>query len=203
MRIAFDTETSGLIRGELAPDHPSQPNLVQLGAKLYDAQWRVTGSITLLIQPDGWSMEPEAERHHGISEARCVRHGVPLVAALATFQALAANARQVIGHNVQFDRGIIKLACLRAGGAGLWWDKKAQQFFCTMEASTPVLQLPGQWGQFKYPSLEEAHRHFYPADAFETAHDAEGDLLATVRIFRALEAMGLTPAIAYGPQGGR
>lgn len=193
MRLFWDCETSGLAREDLPPEHPSQPNMVQLGAKLFDAQWRCTGSIVLLIKPAGWSIEPEAERHHGISEARCSRHGVPIVAALAAFAGLAANARQLIAHNVEFDRRIVRAEIERANGSGLWWQKKADQFFCTMEGSTPVTQLPGQWGSFKYPSLEEAHRHFFPAEPFETQHDAEEDLNASVRIFRELQALGLTP----------
>ena len=201
MRIVFDTETSGLVRGDLPPDHASQPNLVQLGAKLFDAKWVCTGSVVLLIKPDGWSIEPEAERHHGISEARCAKHGVPAVAALAAFQALAENARQVIGHNVDFDRRVMRNAIRRAGGRGIWWEQKAPQFFCTMEASTDVLRLPGVYGSFKFPSLEEAHRHFYPEDPFQTQHDAESDLMAAARVFRALEGMGRTPSLSGPPAG--
>lgn len=198
MRVAFDTETSGLVRPDIASDHASQPDLVQLGVKLYDAQWRVTGKATFLIRPDGWSIEPEAEAHHGISEARCARHGVPLVAALAALQALCSNARQIIGHHVDFDRRIIRRAIERAGGQGIWWEKRAADFVCTMEASTPILQLPGQYGSFKFPSLEEAHRHFFPGEDFVTQHDAESDLDATVRIFRELQALGAVPEPMLG-----
>lgn len=195
MRLFFDTETSGLWRSDLAWDDPSQPDLAQVGARLYDMEWRCTGSFTLLIKPDGWSMEPGAEAHHGISEMRCARHGVPLVAALSALAGLTANARQLVAHHVEFDRAVIRAAIQKVGGSGLWWQKKADSFFCTMEAMTPVCQLPGQWGSFKFPSLEEAHRHLFPAEKFDTQHDAESDLLACLRIFRQLEEMGRTPSL--------
>lgn len=191
MRLFYDTETSGLWRDDLPYDHPSQPNLVQLGLQFYDAKWKRTGVLVALIKPDGWSIEPDAERHHGISEARCARHGIPLVAALSVLQAYAANSRRIAAHNNEFDRKVIKAAIARAGGEGLWWQRKAPQFFCTMETSTPILQLPGEHG-FKFPSLEEAHRFFYPEHEYTTQHDAEADTDALVRVYQALEQGGHT-----------
>jgi len=33
--------------------------------------------------------------------------------------------------------------------------------FCTMEAATPVVAIPGRYGhRYKWPSLEEAYQHF-------------------------------------------
>lgn len=192
MRLFYDTETSGLWREDLPYDHPSQPNLVQLGLQLFDAKWQRTGIFVGMIKPDGWSIEPDAERHHGISEARCSRHGVPLVAALTVLQGMCSNARQIIAHHNEFDRRVIRRELARLGSDGLWWQRHAPNFFCTMEASTPVCQLPGQYG-FKFPSLEEAHHFFYPEHSYRTAHDAEADTDATVRIAQALERMGLLP----------
>lgn len=192
MRVIYDTETSGLWHDDLPFDHPSQPHLVQLGAKLFDAKWQRTGAFVVLIKPEGWSIEPEAESHHGISEARCARHGVPIVAALAMLQSLTANARQIIAHHNEFDRKVIKAALHRLGSDGLWWQKKAPAFACTMELSTPVCQLPGEFG-FKFPSLEEAHRFFYPELDYSTEHDADSDTDACLRVAQALETMGLLP----------
>lgn len=192
MRVVYDTETSGLYRDDLAWDHPSQPSMVQLGVKLFDMKWNRTGHFVALIKPNGWSIEPQAEEHHGISEARCARHGIPLVVALSVLKGFCANARTIIAHNNEFDRRVVRTELARLGGDGLWWQRLAPAFFCTMETSTPVLQLPGEYG-FKFPSLEEAHRFFYPEIDFTTRHDADDDTEATVRVFQALEARGLTP----------
>lgn len=201
MRLFFDTETSGLMKDDLPPDHPSQPNLVQLAARLYDAKWKCVGSVTALIKPNGWSIEPEAEAHHGISESRCARYGVELVYALGLFKELATNARQIVAHNMQFDRRVIDAALYRVGAEGLWWRKKALVLGCTMEASTPVCQIGGAYG-LKYPSLEEAHRFLMPTEPYATAHDAEADVLACVRVFRALEEIGAAPEV-ISPTAGR
>lgn len=192
MRLFFDTETSGLWRDDLPFDHPSQPSIVQLAVHLYDVKWQRTGHFVSLIKPDGWSIEPEAEAHHGISEARCSRFGIPLPAALLVLKGFASTARRLVGHHVEFDRKVIKSSLQRLGADGLWWQKKGPDFFCTMEASTPVLQLPGDYG-FKFPSLEEAHRFFYPEMDYSTQHDADQDSEATMRVFRALDDTGRVP----------
>lgn len=192
MRLFYDTETTGLWREDLPFDDPSQPRLCQIGLQLYDANWTRTGILTALIKPEGWSIEPEAEKHHGISVARCARHGVPLVAALAVLQAFAASSRQIIAHNNEFDRKVVKAELARLASDGLWWARKAPSFVCTMELSTPVCQLPGEYG-FKYPSLEEAHRYLYPGEEFSTRHEAESDVEAVVRVFRGLLERGVVP----------
>ncbi len=194
MRLFYDTETTGLWRDDLPFDDPSQPRLCQIGLQLYDAAWKRTGIFTALIKPDGWSIEPEAERHLGISEARCARHGVPIVAALTVLQAFSATARQIAAHHNEFDRKVIRRELAALGSDGLWWQRKAPAFVCTMETSTPICQLPGEFG-FKYPSLEEAHRFLYPGETYTTAHDAEADVEALVRVFRALDERGAIPEI--------
>lgn len=192
MRLIYDTETSGLRKDGLPIDDPSQPRIAQLGLKLFDTSWKCTGHFTALIRPEGWSMEPDAEAVHGISEARCARHGIPIIAALAVLQGFAGNARIIVAHNNEFDRGLVTSELSRLKSDGLWWKRKAPAFFCTMEASTPVCQLPGEYG-FKYPSLEEAHRHFYPAEPYSTKHDADSDIEACARVYRALSEIGIGP----------
>ena len=202
MRLFYDTETSGLPREGLPHTDPSQPRLVQLAASLYDANWKRTGAMVVLIKPDGWSIEPEAEAVHGISEARCSRHGVPLVAALALFQGFAMTARQIVAHNSEHDRRIIRTELHHVGADGAWWQRKAPAMFCTMEAGTPVTQIPGKFGGFSFPSLEALHNHFHPEMGWASRHDAEDDLQATVRCFRGLDRLGLAPAPALvgGPR---
>ena len=186
----MDTETSHLYQRALPATDPSQPHLVELGAVLYDGQWNVVGIIDRLIRPDGWAISPDAFAIHGISEQRCSRYGGDVRAILADFAEMVSCAVTIVGHNVAFDRAIIEAAIYRAGGSGLWWAKKANAMRCTMEAATPVCQLPGKYGDFRWPSLQEAHEILVPDVAFITSHNALDDAQACSRIYRALEARG-------------
>lgn len=187
MFLFFDTETSGLWRETLDPLDPSQPDLIQIGAKLFDPNWKLAGAVYNLIRPVGWSIEPEAQAVHGISDGRCAKYGVRLAAALSDFHDLTENSRSLVGHHVFFDWRVIKCAIHRAGGEGLWWQKVSGRLECTMELATPHCQLPGQFGSFKFPSLDEAHGFFFPDRPFKAAHDANADLDATVSIYRAIK----------------
>lgn len=199
MLLFCDTETSGLFRDELAPNAPEQPHLVQLGAQLYDGNFRKRGHLSVLIKPDGWEIEAGAEAVHGISTATCHRYGVRLAEALVLFRGLTTSALQIIGHNVQFDRKVIELAIERAGGAGLWWSKLGRNMACTMEASTDLCQLPKPSGRpgYKFPKLEEAYAALIGGE-MAAAHDADADIASTVLIYRKLVERGAIQPPTFG-----
>lgn len=189
MLALFDTETSGLIRKDLPADDPSQPHICQIGVKRFDGAGRVVGSFTALIQPDGWSMEPEAQAVHGIREIDCVRHGIPLVRALAAFAAHIEASMIVAAHNLAFDRQMVDVALKRVGAKAGWWLAKKSAFRCTMESAVPLCQLQGEYG-WKYPSLEEAHQILVPTIPYTPAHNVDDDIAATHRVYRAIDAAG-------------
>lgn len=197
MLLVFDTETSGLWRDDLDVQDPSQPHLVQLGAQLFDLDYRRRGHMNVLIKPEGWEIEQEAASVHGISTATCHRYGVPLVAALSTFQGLVACASRIIAHHALFDRRVVAAAIFRAHGTGVWWQRCGTKMFCTMETATPVLKIQGEFGD-KFPSLEEAVAMLAPGTPKPT-HDADTDISATVAVYRALIAGGHAAQVApYG-----
>ena len=204
MILLLDTETSGLVKDELDPLDPGQPHMVQLGVQLYDDQWVKRGHLSTLIKPEGWEIEPQAEGVHGISTRLCHRYGIPLRAALVPLMEYCGIARRIVGHNIEFDRKIVKASIRRAGGAGEWWQRAAPKFWCTMEHSTDLCRIPmppGADGKerpgFKFPSLEEAvNKLIEPGrwgGAFATKHDADADIVATMEVYRVLDRLGLAP----------
>jgi len=184
LNLIFDTESSGLRRDTLDPLDDAQPRLVQLAAKLVEDDGRMRGRYVAIIKPDGWSIEPGAEAVHGISTRLAYRVGVPIVTALAAFRGLLGACSTLVGHNLQFDLGIIRSELQRQKARHEWLNLPAQ--FDTMERSTPYVRKPSEFGGFAYPSLQEAHRFFYPEIEFVSTHDAEEDLEATQRVWAAL-----------------
>lgn len=187
--LFFDVETSGLWRAALAHDHPSQPHLVQLTAKLVRiADRKKMGGSSWLIQPEGWSIEPEAEEVHHISLDDCRAYGLPISRVLLELEAATRAASLLVAHNAQFDRATVWAAISRTGTGTQWWDRLARSFRCTMEETTDIVRLPGQFGGFKFPTLSEAHDHFVPALApYLTLHQGEADTDACERIWWALQ----------------
>lgn len=193
MILVLDTETSGLLRPDLPAEDASQPHLLQLGLKLFPpAGGPPAASFSCLIKPDGWSVEPEAFAVHGIDEARAIRGGIDARIALIVLQAFAAKAMTIVAHHVEFDRKIIAAQLAKLGANGDWWKRCGPKFSCTMERATPICKIPGEFG-YKFPTLEEAHEHFYPGLEFKAQHDAEADVGACAAIYWALERTRISP----------
>lgn len=186
MYLFFDTETTGIYNFKAPHTDPSQPHIVQLAAMLLDRTGDVRGSINFVVQPP--IPIPEAASNvHGITDAVAKEYGVPLTEALNTFWILQERAELLVAHNVNFDRKVLRTAFHRAGFANFREAFEKRPTFCTMEATTPILKLPGYRGRFKWPRLEEAYRHFFD-EPLEGAHDAMIDVGACKDVFFALKA---------------
>jgi DNA polymerase-3 subunit epsilon len=187
MILCIDSETSGLIRDDLPADDPSQPHICQIGAHLFDPEFRPINIFEVLIKPESWTVEPEAYAVHGIEEIQCVRFGIDIRVALAMLQQLAAKARVIVAHHMNFDRKVVAAQLAKVGSDGQWWQRQASKFRCTMELSTDHCRIPGEFG-LKFPSLEEAFCHFHPGVEFHTTHRAGEDIRACAAIYKALLA---------------
>jgi len=199
--LAFlDLESTGLLH-EGTP-LAEQPHIVEIAVLLTTAKREVVGSFQRLIKPDGWSIHPEAEAVHGISDDLCYQAGVPIRFAIEELEATLENATVIVGHNIQgFDRRIIGAEIERLSDKGslrslrsLWWAKQAPKIVDTMELATPVLKLPGNYGHYKFPKLSEAV-NLFPAqylprtDLLEwiPSHRAMDDVIHVEKIYWAIQ----------------
>jgi DNA polymerase-3 subunit epsilon len=184
--IFFDTETTDLPDYK-SPAGPHQPHVVQLAAVLVDGA--AERSVVTLVQPEGWTIHPGAQATHGITLAWAQAEGVPIAQAIEQFDELLSQADLAVAHNVRFDRLLMDSEYLRLGRQVAW-----PETFCTMQASTNIVRLPGNYGKYKWPTLEEAFRHFYrrpPAGA----HDALADVRTCMAIFAELVGRGVAPGL--------
>jgi len=184
MILTFDTETTGKGDYKLPFDHPSQPRMVQLGAILHDANDRVVAELNLIIKPDGFTIPDEAANIHGITTDIAIRYGFPLRRAMLMFEQLCLMAETAVAHNFDYDDRIIRGEAVRLDLKPVIATFASVKSFCTMKTATPLCKLPGMRG-FKWPTLQEAHQHFFNAP-FDGAHDAMADVRACRRVYEAL-----------------
>ena len=195
MILIYDTETDGLVHGDLPPEHPLQPHLVQLGCVLADDDGRERAAVSLIVRPEGWAIPEAAFRAHGISTEEAVRCGVPHAVAVAAFTQLRALADTLAVHNAPFDRLVMAAAIARTGRQSA--SPGPLRHLCTMQMAAPIVNLPptdrmraAGFTKPKPPSLSEAYRAFF-GEELVGAHDALVDARACARILfhmRALEA---------------
>lgn len=182
MILFFDTETTGKCEFKLPPEHPSQPHIVQLAAVLFDDNRIERASLNVIVSPDGFDIPKEASDIHGITTEIAIGCGVPLVSAMFLFSKLCGIAGEIVAHNIDFDYLMVQAECARLGKPCRMTEVAR---FCTMKASTDICKLPGNYGKYKWPKLEEAYRHFTGKE-LEGAHDALADVRGCAAVYFAM-----------------
>jgi len=194
--LFFDTETTGFFQDRLTVDDPAQPYIVQLAAQLCDKDGEAVAGFSFIVDPgigDGVDIPARASEVHGITNERAVQFGVSPEFALTAFTHLYQRADLICAHNIKFDKGVMEAAIARHYKKIMPLRKT---LFCTMEAATPVINLPptermraAGMDKPKPPKLEECIRHFFDED-LDGAHDAMVDVSACRRVFFHLKTLG-------------
>lgn len=182
MILFFDTETNGVARDYTAPPSTGDnwPRMTQLAYVLATNAGDIVARYQTLIQPDGWEV-PTTEFFvkNGMSTARCAEFGISATRALAQFVQAVEACDTIIAHNIRFDYGVVGSEMMRYGIRA----NKRPERHCTMEALTPIMQLPSTYpGKYKWPKLEEAYC-YVTGKEMVNAHDAMGDVDALVEMY--------------------
>lgn len=188
LSLCFDTETTGICNFK-SVDHTVQPYPVQLAMELFNDE-KLIHSASIIINPGVPVPEP-AYKVHGISTEVAELYGIQLRAAAGLFINFILKADRLVGHNIDFDIIVMEAAIHRSE---LNFDlAKFRQIprICTMKSTTNLLKLPGKFGNYKWPTLEEAYKHLVDPDGFSGAHDAMSDVRATKAVLSAIEKMDI------------
>lgn len=186
--LHYDTETTGLVRKALLPDDENQPHLCQIAAVLVDPEnKRVTQSISLVVQPDGWDIPQVTTALHGISTEYALEVGLPENFVLNAFLQLWDD-RLRVAHNEPFDAAVIATSIARIYGADstIFHKWMAASSECIMRRAKPIVKARNKKGAIKWPKLSESYEFFFH-EAFSNAHSANADVIAAMRIWFALE----------------
>ena len=190
MYLIFDTETTGLPHNYTAPvdDLDNWPRLVQLAWQLHDPKGYLLSSGNYIVVPDGFTIPFNAQKIHGISTERAAKEGSDLKEVLEIFNEDLKQAREVIGHNIEFDNKIIGAEYLRKGMSSGLLDLPTID---TSQVSVEFCQLEGGLGgRLKPPKLVELHEKLF-GEPFIDAHDASYDVHATAKCFFGLIKEGV------------
>lgn len=190
--LFFDTETTGLTNDRYDDIHPKQPMPVQLGFKLDQEDMTERLAANILIQTNTcdsfgpWIVNPKAAEVTGIDNRIADTFGVHLVAAMEIFLDAIAAADVIVAHNINFDKVVMRRAMkVFCDEQGLdYYDPfEGKPLICTMFGSQNLVKaLPKRNGEWKWPKLEEAMKHFFN-ESIVGAHDALVDVRATAKVY--------------------
>jgi len=196
--LFFDTETSDMVKWSLDEKEPSQPWLIQLGAIL-STDNLILGELNAMIDCIDLAMRRQEKFYiasgaadaHGIVEEMIRDYGLPGRHVMLTFLNMLKKADTVVCHNVDFDKKMLKVMCVKMGlNVDMFGPIDKKEWICTMKTSTDICRLPGKFGKFKWPKLQELHCHLFGV-GFTGAHDAMEDIRATRRCFYELRKRGV------------
>jgi len=179
-----------MVDWNLPVDHPTQPHIVQLAGILCDDDdaCSIIKQFQTIIKPDGWEIQEEAARIHGISRDYAWKFGEKIDDAFKAFNKLIAQADgsgdgRLIGHNVTFD---IRMMLREYSTLPVHDHIPINNLlpFCTMKSMTNVCRIPHPTRRsgYKWPKLMEAYYYCFNAE-FPNVHTALGDTLACRDIF--------------------
>lgn len=192
--LFYDVETTGLPDWKKPSNDPCQPHIIQIAAVKTDDEGNVLTSMQMLIRPDGWELPDNIAELTGVTTERLNESGVPIKEAVKAFIGLWRECKISVAHNDSFDRRMLRIELARIyGREPILEEWKAAPSFCTMLASTGILNLPptekmvaAGFNKPKAPKLEEAYHHFFGAKPAIT-HDAMADVESTVKVYFAIK----------------
>ena len=209
--LFFDTETTGLFVDDInqtSPFHSSfiynslsyrllrQPHLVQLSWIITDKDCNIISQNDYIIQPRGFAIPQKASNIHGITTEIAKEKGFPIKEVLEKFIKDFNAANTIVGHNVGFDKRVIRTELLRlklmnehVGIDPYSIDDKDS--ICTMIESVPFCEIPSgnTYHPYKQPKLQELHKKLFGYE-FEDAHNSMSDVKATLKCFKEMKKLG-------------
>lgn len=189
--LFLDTETTGLPKRKANPiTNPELwPRMVQIAWMLCDEDETVLDEQSHIIYPDGYEIPGLVAMIHGITTERAKREGIQLLDLLSRFSTVLVQAELIIGHNIEFDRGVIAAEYVRNGQDACIFNPT---YFCTMKKTADFCKIPypsGRKGN-KWPKLMELYQTLFSC-SFEGAHDAQADVQACAKCYFELLRRGM------------
>lgn len=109
MFLFYDTETNTMGDMKIDADDPNQARIVELAGILTDAEFEPVKTMSEIIRPDGWVMDPGAEAIHKISIERAMDLGKPIAEIIERFdEEFFDPAITVCAYNIRYDNKMVR-----------------------------------------------------------------------------------------------
>jgi len=192
--LVFDTETTGLPKGRDPNPEDTHlfPHIVQLSWLVFNSGTNKIDAMQdkIIRLPNNVRIPQKATEIHGITQERMIEDGLPIESVLNTFMRDVSSCTYLIGHNINFDKSMIEVECIRNKCRRLSYYRKIS--FCTMIQGQNVCCIKKKYAcarkakiDYKYPKLIELHKHLFNTTP-SNLHNSLIDVLVCFRCFYSL-----------------
>lgn len=144
--MIFDSETTGL------PGNGKRVYILQLSWILLDKSLNIIREENYYLKPP-ISIPPEATSIHGITDEIVNQKASPAKDVLLKFHQDVICSERIVAHNFEFDADRVDFETRRTK-----IDAKSISTYksiCTMLRGAKYCKIPGRYGDYKWPKLEE------------------------------------------------
>lgn len=166
--LVVDTETTGL---PSSWDYRrincfDSARLIELGFILYDSNGNQVYKNSILIRPNGFTIENS--HIHGISHIEALETGKSIDEVLNEFEQILKTIEGIVCHNITFDMNIIMSEAYRLKKHSLIELIESKTKICTMEMGKKFMKF------YKNPKLVELYKFIFNKE-FNQEHRALSD----------------------------
>ena len=178
-----DCETSGLFEYSKPADAEGQPRLAGFALLHLAEDMSIEREVSMLIRPEGWEMNAETAKIHGLTQEKLLAEGKPVREALDLYAETLDAGTVIVGYNISYDLKVMRGELRRAGLPDRFETTKS---ICCMRPMVDHCRLPKAKGNgYKLPKLGEAYVHV-TREPHTGAHGALADAHAALKVFRFL-----------------
>lgn len=208
--LLLKLHTSGLYRKDISIDDSAQPWCPEIAAALCNRSGAMLNAFTHVIKSDGRTIKENAEKVHGITARASSQIGIPEPRVLGALSDMLKTApldshMKVVTFG-DMDRMVVASLFARFALASgkksdaydrLWLNRPLIEFVDLQKPYAQQLcKLPsefegGGFGDYKWPSLDEAGSIILGQPATEGLRDAWSDLMTMKALFFRFAEMGL------------
>lgn len=188
--VFFDVETTGLPISwkESYSNINNWPYVIQLAYIVSYNENEVSIEQDVILKPDGFEVPNESTKIHGISNEQAIIEGSDRKEVLENFVSVIIDANYIVAHNTNFDINVLRCEFLRNNIEDPF--QKDLSIICTMNKSTNFCKIPSEYGDYKWPSLQELYYKLFNK-YFSDAHNAKQDVRVTFECFWELVGLGI------------
>lgn len=189
--LIFDTETTGLPieRNPLIKETKKWPYIIQFSFILYDIQNSAILDLMneIICLDDSIQISEKSIEIHKITKEMSKEKGISIVDSLNRFNEALLNCDMVIAHNLDFDKNLVLVECLRNNIQQKFnFDNRIIPEYCTMKNNINLCKIErtNYRGDkyYKYPSLSELYMQLFNIVP-NGLHDSMVDVLLCLRSF--------------------
>lgn len=180
--LFFDLETTGLPISwkESYLNTNNWPYIIQLAYIESSFKKEIPVINDIILEPNNFEIPQDSILIHNISNEKAIIEGQDRKEVLENFAHILEGFDYVVAHNISYDINVLRCEFYRNDIKDPFINNI--EIFCTMKESTDYCKIPSQYGDYKWPSLQELYFRIFNKN-FEGVHNAKFDIKATYECF--------------------